>query len=101
MDLRGRSYLKDTDLSAEEYRAVLDLAEQLRRERREGAEPQRLMGKHIALLFEKTSTRTRSAFEVAVRDEGGHATYLGPGETQFGVKESTKDTARVLGRFFD
>jgi ornithine carbamoyltransferase len=101
MDLRGRSYLKDTDLSAEEYGAVLDLADRLRREKRDHAERRRLTGRHIALLFEKTSTRTRSAFEVAARDQGGHATYLGPGETQFGVKESTKDTARVLGRFFD
>jgi len=101
MDLLGRSYLKDTDLSAEEYAAVLDLADRLRRDKRERAERRRLTGKHIALLFEKTSTRTRSAFEVAACDEGGHATYLGPGETQFGVKETTKDTARVLGRFFD
>ena len=101
MDLRGRSYLKDADLSAQEYGAVLDLADRLRRDKRAGAERHRLVGRHIALLFEKTSTRTRSAFEVAIRDEGGHATYLGPGESQFGVKESTKDTARVLGRFFD
>ena len=101
MNLRGRSYLKDADLSAEEHGAVLDLAAQLRRTKREGSEQQRLAGKHVALLFEKTSTRTRSAFEVAARDQGGHATYLGPGETQFGVKESTKDTARVLGRMFD
>ncbi|MGC8471532.1 MAG: ornithine carbamoyltransferase [Acidimicrobiales bacterium] len=101
MDLRGRSYLKDADLSAEEYGAVLDLADRLRRDKRDGAEQHRLVGRHIALLFEKTSTRTRSAFEVAIRDEGGHSTYLGPGESQFGVKESTKDTARVLGRFFD
>ena len=101
MDLRGRSYLKDADLSAQEYGAVLDLADRLRRDKRAGAEQHRLVGRHIALLFEKTSTRTRSAFEVAIRDEGGHATYLGPGESQFGVKESTKDTARVLGRLFD
>jgi ornithine carbamoyltransferase len=101
MDLRGRSYLRDADLSAVEYDAVLDLAERLRNEKREGVERQRLAGQHIALLFEKTSTRTRAAFEVAVHDQGGHSTYLGPGECQFGVKESTKDTARVLGRFFD
>lgn len=101
MDLRGRSYLKDTDLSAEEYGFVLDLAARLRQEKREGAERRRLAGKNIALLFEKTSTRTRSAFEVAAHDQDAHATYMGPGETQFGVKESTKDTARVLGRMFD
>ena len=101
MDLRGRSYLKDTDLSAEEYGDVLDLADRLRQEKREGSERRRLAGKNVALLFEKTSTRTRSAFEVGAEAQGAHATYLGPGETQFGVKESTKDTARVLGRMFD
>ena len=101
MDLRGRSYLKDTDLSAEEYGEVLDLAGRLRQEKRDGNERQRLAGKNIALLFEKTSTRTRSAFEVAAHDQCAHGTYMGPGETQFGVKESTKDTARVLGRMFD
>ncbi|MHB1593737.1 MAG: ornithine carbamoyltransferase [Streptosporangiaceae bacterium] len=101
MDLRGRSYLKETDLSAEEYGFVLDLAARLRQDKRDGNERRRLAGKNIAMLFEKTSTRTRSAFEVAMHDQGGHATYMGPGETQFGVKESTKDTARVLGRMFD
>jgi ornithine carbamoyltransferase len=101
MNLAGRSYLKDSDLSAEEYGAVLDLAERLRAEKRARSERRRLEGKSIALLFEKTSTRTRSAFEVGARDQGAHAVYMGPGETQFGVKESTKDTARVLGRFFD
>ncbi len=101
MDLQGRSYLKDADLTAEEYGAVLDLAVRLRDEKRGGAERRRLSGRNIALLFEKTSTRTRSAFEVAAHDQGGQTTYLGPGESQFGIKESTKDTARVLGRFFD
>jgi len=101
MDLRGRSYLKDTDLSAEEYGYVLDLAARLRQEKRDGNERRRLADKSIALLFEKTSTRTRSAFEVAAHDQERHTTYMGPGETQFGVKESTKDTARVLGRMFD
>ena len=101
MDLRGRSYLKDTDLSAEEYGGLLDMAAALRDEKRGRRERRRLEGKSIALLFEKTSTRTRSAFEVAAHDQGAHATYMGPGETQFGVKESTADTARVLGRMFD
>jgi ornithine carbamoyltransferase len=101
MNLLGRSYLKDSDLSAEEYEGVLDLAVRLRQEKRAGWERPRLDGKTIAILFEKTSTRTRSAFEVAARDQGAHAVYMGPGETQFGVKESTKDTARVLGRMFD
>jgi ornithine carbamoyltransferase len=101
MGLRGRSYLKDSDLSREEYESVLDLAVRLRDERRAGEERQRLRGRNIALLFEKTSTRTRSSFEVGARDQGAHAVYMGPGETQFGVKESTRDTARVLGRMFD
>jgi ornithine carbamoyltransferase len=100
MDLLGRSYLKDSDLSRGEYEALLDLAAALRAEKRSGRERRRLEGKTIALLFEKTSTRTRSAFEVGVVDQGGSAVYMGPGETQFGVKESTRDTARVLGRMF-
>jgi ornithine carbamoyltransferase len=101
VDLYGRSYLKDTDLNAEEYGFILDLAAALRQEKRAGAGRPLLAGKNVALLFAKTSTRTRSAFEVATSDLGGHPTYLGPGETQFGVKESTADTARVLGRMFD
>jgi ornithine carbamoyltransferase len=101
MDLTGRSFLKDTDLSVEEYGFVLDLALLLRQEKSEGRERPRLAGKNIALLFEKTSTRTRSAFEVAANDQGARASYMGPGETQLGTKESTRDTARVLGRMFD
>jgi ornithine carbamoyltransferase len=100
-DLYGRSYLKDADLSAGEYGILLDLAAALRGEKREGRERPRLSGKNVALIFEKTSTRTRSAFEVAAHDQGAHAAYLGPGETQLGQKESTEDTARVLGRLFD
>jgi ornithine carbamoyltransferase len=101
MDLLGRSYLKDSDLTAEEYEGVLDLAARLRDEKQAGRERRRLEGKTVAILFEKTSTRTRCAFEVGARDQGAHAVYMGPGETQFGVKESTEDTARVLGRMFD
>ncbi|MGH8988396.1 MAG: ornithine carbamoyltransferase [Acidimicrobiales bacterium] len=101
MDLCGRSYLKDSDLTADEYGAVLDLAARLREEKRSGRERRRLEGKAVALLFEKTSTRTRCAFQIASTDQGAHAVYLGPGETQLGTKESTKDTARVLGRMFD
>lgn len=101
MDLRGRSLLKDDDLDAGEHGALLDLAGVLRTEKRERRERHRLDGRNIALLFEKTSTRTRSAFEVAAADQGAHAVYLGAGETQLGVKESTRDTARVLGRMFD
>lgn len=101
IDLYGRSYVKDADLSAEEYGYILDLAASLREEKRKQEERRRLVGKSIVLLFEKTSTRTRSAFEVAAHDQGALATYMGPGESQFGLKESTKDTARVLGRLFD
>jgi ornithine carbamoyltransferase len=101
MDLHGRSLLKVTDLSAEEFRYVVDLSRRLRADKRAGVTGRRLAGRNIALIFEETSTRTRSAFEVAAHDEGGHVTYLGPGETQLGHKESVKDTARVLGRVFD
>jgi ornithine carbamoyltransferase len=101
MDLHGRSLLKETDLNAEEFRYLVDQARQLRTEKHGGATGRRLAGRNIALVFEKTSTRTRSAFEVAAHDEGGHVTYLGPGESQLGYKESVKDTARVLGRMFD
>jgi ornithine carbamoyltransferase len=101
MDLRGRSLLKETDLSADEFVFIVDLARQVRADKRRGVTGQRLAGRNIALIFEKASTRTRSAFEVATRDEGGHVTYLGPGESQLGYKESVKDTARVLGRMFD
>jgi len=101
MDLHGRSLLKETDLTAKEFLYLVYLAERLRQEKRHGVTGHRLAGRNIALIFEKTSTRTRSAFEVAAHDEGGHVTYLGPGESQLGYKESVKDTARVLGRMFD
>jgi ornithine carbamoyltransferase len=101
MDLRGRSLLKETDLNAEEFLFLVDQARRLRADKRRGVTGRRLAGRNIALIFEKTSTRTRSAFEVAAHDEGGHVTYLGPGESQLGHKESVKDTARVLGRMFD
>jgi ornithine carbamoyltransferase len=101
MDLHGRSLLKETDLSAEEFRYLVEEARRLRADKRQGVTGRRLAGRNIALIFEKTSTRTRSAFEVAAHDEGGHVTYLGPGESQLGHKESVKDTARVLGRMFD
>ena len=101
MDLRGRSFLKETDVTAEEFLWLVELAATLRRQKRQHTEQPRLVGRNIALIFEKTSTRTRSAFEVAAADQGAHSTYLGPGETQLGVKESVGDTARVLGRMFD
>jgi ornithine carbamoyltransferase len=101
MNLRGRSLLKETDLNAKEFLFLVYLGGRLRADKRKGVTGQRLAGRNIALIFEKTSTRTRSAFEVAAHDEGGHVTYLGPGESQLGYKETVKDTARVLGRMFD
>jgi len=101
MNLHGRSLLKEIDYTAEEFRYLIDLGARLRLEKRKGWPGNRLAGRNIALIFEKASTRTRSAFEVAAHDEGAHVTYLGPGESQLGLKESVKDTARVLGRMFD
>jgi ornithine carbamoyltransferase len=101
MDLYGRSLLRVTDLNAKEFLFLVDLGGRLRADKRRGVTSRRLAGRNIALIFEKTSTRTRSAFEVAAHDEGGHVTYLGPGDSQLGHKESVKDTARVLGRMFD
>ena len=101
MDLQGRSLLKETDLTSEEFGYLVELASQVRQQKRDGIAPTRLVGRSIALIFEKTSTRTRCAFEVAAHDEGAHVTYLGPAESQLGRKESMKDTARVLGRMFD
>jgi len=101
MDLHGRSLLAVTDLSAAEFTYIVDLARKLREQKRRGFVGRRLAGRNIALIFEKTSTRTRSAFEVAAHDEGAQVSYLGPGDTHLGEKESVRDTARVLGRMFD
>jgi ornithine carbamoyltransferase len=101
MDLHGRNLLKETDLTAGEFRYLVDLAVQFRDQKRRGERSGRLAGRNIALIFEKASTRTRAAFEVAAHDEGGHVTYLGPEDTHLGRKESVKDAARVLGRMFD
>ncbi len=101
MDLGGRSLLTPASLSAEEFAYLIALSRELRTEKRFGPRKRRLAGRNIALIFEKASTRTRAAFEVAAHDEGAHVTYLGPGETQLGRKESVRDTARVLGRMFD
>jgi len=101
LDLRGRSLLKETDLTREEFLYLVRLGGHVRHEKRRGFSASRLAGRNIALIFEKASTRTRSAFEVAAHDEGAHVTYLGPEESQLGHKESMKDTARVLGRMFD
>ncbi|MCL2280977.1 ornithine carbamoyltransferase [Candidatus Saccharibacteria bacterium] len=100
-DLRGRSFLTLMDYSPEEIQLLLDTAADLKRTKQAHIPHATHKGKSIALLFEKTSTRTRCAFEVAAADLGINAVYLGQGETQFGKKESTEDTARVLGRMFD
>ena len=100
-NLRNRSFLKLLDYSPKELRFLLDLARELKAAKYAGTEQPRLKGKNIALIFEKTSTRTRCAFEVAAYDQGAHVTYLGPSGSQIGIKESMKDTARVLGRMFD
>ena len=100
-DLRDRSFLKLLDFTSQEIRFLLKLAADLKAAKYAGYEQQRLRGKNIAIIFEKTSTRTRVAFEVAAYDQGAHVTYLGPSGTQIGHKESMKDTARVLGRIFD
>ena len=100
-NLRNRSFLKLLDFTPKEIQYLLDLARDLKRAKYTGTEQPRLKGKNIALIFEKTSTRTRCAFEVAAYDQGAHVTYLGPSGSQIGIKESMKDTARVLGRMFD
>ena len=100
-NLRNRSFLKLLDFTPKEIQFFLDLARDLKRAKYTGTEQPRLKGKNIALIFEKTSTRTRCAFEVAAKDQGAHVTYLGPTGSQIGVKESMKDTARVLGRMYD
>ncbi|MBR4808767.1 MAG: ornithine carbamoyltransferase [Bacteroidales bacterium] len=100
-NLRNRSFLKLLDFSPREIQFLLDLAADLKKAKYTGTEQQRLRGKNIALIFEKTSTRTRCAFETAAYDQGAHVTYLGPTGSQIGIKETMKDTARVLGRMYD
>lgn len=100
-DLKQRNFLKLLDFETDEIRYLLDLAGQLKADKCAGSEQARLSGKNIALIFEKTSTRTRCAFEVAAYDQGANVTYLGPSGSQIGVKESMKDTARVLARMYD
>ena len=97
----GRNFLKLLDFNPEEIRFLLDFSQQLKKEKYEGTEKPRLLRKSIALIFEKTSTRTRCAFETAAHDQGAHVTYLGPAGSQIGHKETMKDTARVLGRMYD
>ncbi len=100
-NLRNRSYVKELDFTPEELRFLLKLSAELKAAKYGGYERPQLVGKNIALIFEKTSTRTRTAFEVAAHDQGAHVTYLEPTGSQIGHKESMKDTARVLGRTFD
>jgi ornithine carbamoyltransferase len=101
VDLHGRHLLALKDFSREEIVYLLDLAAELKAAKREGREEQKLKGKNIALIFEKDSTRTRSAFEVASFDQGANVTFIGPAGSHMGHKETVKDTARVLGRMYD
>ena len=101
VELKGRNFLKLEDFTTDEIRYLLDLAAELKAEKVDGGGRQRLAGKNIALIFEKASTRTRCAFEVAAYDQGAAVTYLGPSGSQIGHKESMRDTARVLGRMYD
>ncbi|MBE6034455.1 MAG: ornithine carbamoyltransferase [Clostridiales bacterium] len=101
VNLKGRSFLTLMDFTPEEIRYLLDLAHDLKAKKRAGIEGTALKGKNVVLLFEKTSTRTRCAFEVACLDEGGHVTFLDANSSQFGKKESVEDSAKVFGRFYD
>lgn len=101
LNLKNRHFLKLLDFTPQELNFLLQLANDLKRAKYAGTEQKTLLGKNIALIFEKDSTRTRCAFEVAAYDQGAHVTYLGPTGSQMGKKESIKDTARVLGRLYD
>ncbi len=100
-NLKNRNFLKELDFTPGEIQFLLDLASDLKKAKYAGTEQQRLKGKNIALIFEKASTRTRCAFEVAALDQGARVTYLGPEGSHIGKKETMKDTARVLGRMYD
>ena len=101
MDLTNRNFLKLLDFSSKEIEYLIDLAADFKAKKKNGIAHNKLVGKNIALIFEKTSTRTRCSFEVAARDLGMGVTYLDPSGSQIGKKESIADTARVLGRMFD
>ena len=98
--LKGRSFLKLLDFTTEELQYLLNLAKKLKEDKKNKTEEKKLTGKNIALIFEKTSTRTRCAFEVAAYDQGANVTYIGPSTSQMNDKESIEDTAKVLGRFY-
>lgn len=100
-NLKNRSFLKELDFTPQELTFLLELSRDLKKAKYTGIEQKRLAGKNIALIFEKDSTRTRCAFEVAAYDQGAHVTYLGPTGSQMGKKETIRDTARVLGRMYD
>lgn len=100
-NLRNRNFLKLLDFTPKEIKFLLDLSMDLKKAKYAGTEQPKMKGKNIALIFEKASTRTRCAFEVAALDQGAHVTYIGPSGSQIGQKESMKDTARVLGRMYD
>ena len=99
--LKGKSFLKLLDFTTEELQYLLNLAKKLKIDKKNGTEKKTMVGKNIALIFEKTSTRTRCAFEVGAYDQGANVTYIGPSASQIGDKESMEDTAKVLGRFYD
>lgn len=101
VDLSGRNFLKEADFTPEQWAEFLRLAAELKAAKKSGTERPTMVGKNIALIFEKTSTRTRCSFEVGAHDQGAHVTYLDPSGSQLGHKESVEDTARVLGRMFD
>ncbi|MBC7631599.1 ornithine carbamoyltransferase [Aeromicrobium sp.] len=101
LGLAGHSFTKELDVTVTQWRGLLELAAVLKHERRTGHEKPRLQGRNLALIFAKSSTRTRCAFEVAAHEQGAHVTYLDPSGSQLGHKESVKDTGRVLGRMFD
>src|SRR4051794_21109627 len=101
IDLHGKNFLRLADFAPEEITYLVDLAAELKAAKREGREEQKLVGKEIVLIFEKDSTRTRCAFEVAAFDQGANVTFLGPSGSHMGHKETVKDTARVLGRMYD
>lgn len=101
LNLKKRNFLKLLDFTPQEIQSLLDLSRELKAAKYAGNEDRKLKGKKIALIFEKTSTRTRCAFEAAAYDQGAHVTFLGPSTSQIGTKESMKDTARVLARYYD
>ncbi len=100
-NIRNRNFLKLLDFTPKEIQFMLDLSADLKKAKYAGTEQQQLKGKNIALIFEKSSTRTRCAFQTAAYDQGANVTYLGPTGSQIGKKESRKDTSRVLGRVYD